>query len=95
MKLFWTASTPPGTSIKFAARTANTMEELATTSFVTLATQPAATSPVDMGAALETARPGSSKATFLQLEIRLSSSQHDLTPVLTSLGVTSMCEALE
>jgi len=91
LELSWEATTPSGTFVQFRARTAETLADLAAAEWANVAKQPDDTSPADLAAALETARPGGSFGTFLEIGITLSSASTDYTPELESLRVTSSC----
>ena len=91
LELSWTADTPPGTQVRFRARTANTPAELGSKPFVLVATQPSDTPPIDLRAKLEGATPGSATAALLQLEVVLSSTTRGVTPTLSNVRVAGTC----
>jgi hypothetical protein len=91
LQLAWEAVTGPQTFVRFRARTANAEAELGAKPWVSVARQPSDASPADLKAILEAAAPGSSKATFLQLEITLGSEVSGTTPTLKSLSVRGTC----
>jgi hypothetical protein len=91
LQLYWSADTPPGTRVRFRARTANSAVELGAKPYVLVATQPSDASPVDLQAKLEAATPGSSRGRLLQLEIVLGSDTRGVTPALSSVRVVGTC----
>jgi hypothetical protein len=93
-ELHWKAETPPGTFVRFRARTGNSRDELDARPFVAVARQPSDASPADLQAALEAALPGSSRGKYLELELTLRSENAGFTPVVSYVGVTSTCVAI-
>jgi hypothetical protein len=81
----WTASTPTGTSISFAGRTAATVAGLGAATAVTLALAPRDASPVDLARVFSTA--AVTPAQQLRISISLQSSEGGATPILTSFNV--------
>ena len=90
-RLVWTASTPSGTYVRFRARTAPDRASLAAAPLVAIAKQPSDTSPAELGATLEAAAPGSSRARFLELELVLYSIDAAITPEVSHVRVTTSC----
>jgi streptogramin lyase len=90
-RLSWMATTPSGTYVRFRARTASDRAGLAVAPLVPIAKQPSDSSPADLGAALEAAAAGSSRARFLELEIVLYSIDAAITPELSHVRVTTSC----
>ncbi|MBI5480264.1 MAG: hypothetical protein HY906_15475 [Deltaproteobacteria bacterium] len=91
LQLVWDAVTGPGMFVRFRARTANSETDLAARPWVSVARQPSDASPADLKAILEAATPGSSQATYLQLEITLGAEVSGTTPTLKSVSVRSTC----
>ncbi len=91
MALEWTADTPPGTRVRFRARTGNDAAGLAAAGWAEVARQPGDSSPVDLAAALEAVTPGSSFATFLELEVILYSASAQFTPTVSEVKVITSC----
>lgn len=89
--LKWDAQTNPGTFVRFRARAAQTLNELAAKPYVFIAEQPSDVSPADMMAKLEAAAPGGSVGHYLQIEIALGSSNAMITPYLHSVSATKSC----
>jgi hypothetical protein len=85
----WAATTPTGTSISFAARTAATAVALGAASAVTVALAPRDTSPVSLAAAFASA--SITPARQLRLAISMQSSEGGATPILNSLNVGWRC----
>ena len=87
----WAATTPAGTSISFAARTATTAVGLGAASSVTVALAPRDTSPVSLAAAFSGA--SIAPARQLRLAISMQSSEGGATPILNSFNVGWRCPA--
>jgi streptogramin lyase len=85
----WTASTPAGTSISFAGRTAATVAGLGAATAVTLALAPRDASPVDLARVFSTA--AVTPAQQFRISISLQSSEGGATPILTSFNVGWRC----
>ncbi|MCB9604159.1 MAG: hypothetical protein H6724_10675 [Sandaracinus sp.] len=87
------AETPPGTTVVFRVKTANTREELDALDWTTVGTVPPDTSPLDIAAALSGA--GITAGRFLLLEVQLraerTSSTEIITPRVLGLNVTRTC----
>jgi len=90
--LHWDADVPPGTSVRFTARTADTLDALAAAPLVTVAAQPPDLSPVDIREAFAAA--GVEHGEYLELEASLSSATREARPTLTSFEVFRACEGL-
>lgn len=93
--LAWSATTNPGTFVRFRARAGDSINELEARPWAFLAQQPDAMPPVDLIAALEATGAGNSFGAFLQIEIVLGSTAAGLTPVLHSVSVTRSCDLVE
>jgi hypothetical protein len=83
--LEWDAETPPGTSVHVSVRTADSLPDLAGSTFSSVATLPPDDSPVDLAAA------GLVAGHLLEVELLLRSDSADTTPRVVSLGVARTC----
>ncbi len=89
-ELSWEAVVPPGSSISFAAKTADDLVALASTPLVDLGSDPADEAPLSL--ALAFADAGVTPGALLYLETTLRSLDREAAPVLENLRVTKRCE---
>jgi len=88
-QLTWDADTPRGTTVRFTARSADTLEALPSATPVLVASQPPDASPADVGGALDAA--GVAPGLFLAIEASLQSNVRDAAPVLRQFSVQHSC----
>ncbi len=91
--LAWTASVPPGTTLRFRVRTAATRAALDAAEWVIVANVLPDASPADVLSALGVA--GIAAGRFLELEVRLESERSSgtavITPRVSSMDVAHVC----
>ena len=90
--LSWEADTPAGTSVSFAARTANTLQDLAAAQRVQIAAQPPDESPASINDAFVEA--GVTHGTYLEVAASLTSATRDQAPVLRVFTVSHSCSGI-
>ena len=88
----WDAVTPQGSSVTFAARTADDIVALGTAPLVTLAVTPPDESPVSIEDAFTAA--GVAHGALLRLTLTLESQDRAHAPIVRSLQVTTDCQAV-
>ena len=88
-QLTWFADTPAGTTVSFAGRTADTLDQLAAAPSFPIAAQPPDASPVSIGDAITAA--GLEHGRYLEVEASLTSAQRDAAPILDVYQVTHSC----
>jgi hypothetical protein len=90
--LSWEADTPAGTTVSFAARTADTLQGLADAQRVQIAAQPPDESPASIDAAFVEA--GVTHGTYLEVAASLTSATRDQAPVLQVFTVSHSCSGV-